>query len=91
MNILLSVQPEELFLGIASWILIVLGILVLVKFFQIASDVSCIKDSLVDISSSLTNKDKEINNKSDNINEAIKKAQLEFLESERKGFEKDNL
>ena len=49
MNILLSTEPTEVVLGIVYWILIILGIIILVKFFQIAKDVRSIKENIEEI------------------------------------------
>ena len=49
MNILLSTEPTEVVLGIVYWIIIILGIIVLVKFFQIAKDVRSIKENIEEI------------------------------------------
>ena len=57
MNLLLSVEPGEFILGILYWALIILGITVLVKFFQIAKDVRNIKGILEDIAKSIKDKD----------------------------------
>lgn len=53
MNILLSVQPDELFLGIVWWVFIIFGIIVLIKFFQIAKDVRSIKGTIEEIADAL--------------------------------------
>ena len=52
MNILLSVSPDEFFSGIVNWVLIILGIIVLVKFFRIADDVRKIKEDINKIANS---------------------------------------
>ena len=49
MNILLSTEPTEVVLGIVYWILIILGIIILVKFFQIAKDIRSIKENIEEI------------------------------------------
>ena len=49
MNILLSTEPTEVVLGLVYWILIILGIIILVKFFQIAKDVRSIKENIEEI------------------------------------------
>ena len=49
MNILLSTEPTEVVLGIVYWIFIILGIIILVKFFQIAKDVRSIKENIEEI------------------------------------------
>ena len=49
MNILLSTEPTEVVLGIVYWIIIILGITILVKFFQIAKDVRSIKENIEEI------------------------------------------
>ena len=49
MNILLSTEPTEVVLGLVCWILIILGIIILVKFFQIAKDVRSIKENIEEI------------------------------------------
>lgn len=49
MNILLSTEPTEVVLGLVYWILIILGIFILVKFFQIAKDVRSIKENIEEI------------------------------------------
>jgi len=49
MNILLSTEPIEVVLGLVYWILIFLGIIILVKFFQIAKDVRSIKENIEEI------------------------------------------
>ena len=49
MNILLSTEPTEVVLGIVYWIIIILGIIILVKFFQIAKDVRSIKENIEEI------------------------------------------
>ena len=49
MNILLSTEPTEVVLGLVYWILIILGITILVKFFQIAKDVRSIKENIEEI------------------------------------------
>ena len=49
MNILLSTEPTEVVLGIVYWIIIILGIIILVKFFQIAKDVRSIKEKIEEI------------------------------------------
>ena len=49
MNILLSTEPTEVVLGLVYWILIILGIIFLVKFFQIAKDVRSIKENIEEI------------------------------------------
>ena len=49
MNILLSTEPTEVVLGLVCWILIILGIIILVKFFQIAKDVRSIKEIIEEI------------------------------------------
>ena len=49
MNILLSTEPTEVVLGLVYWILIFLGIIILVKFFQIAKDVRSIKENIEEI------------------------------------------
>jgi hypothetical protein len=52
MNILLSVTPDEIFSGIVNWVLVILGIIVLVKFFRIADDVRKIKEDINKIANS---------------------------------------
>ena len=59
MNILLSTEPTEIVLGIVYWILIILGIIILVKFFQIAKDVRSIKESIEEIADSIVEGDDE--------------------------------
>ena len=49
MNILLSTEPTEVVLGLVYWTLIILGIIILVKFFQIAKDVRSIKENIEEI------------------------------------------
>ena len=49
MNILLSTEPTEVVLGIVYWIFIILGIIILVKFFQIAKDIRSIKENIEEI------------------------------------------
>ena len=49
MNILLSTEPTEVVLGLVYWILIIFGIIILVKFFQIAKDVRSIKENIEEI------------------------------------------
>lgn len=49
MNILLSTEPTEVVLGLVYWILIILGIIIMVKFFQIAKDVRSIKENIEEI------------------------------------------
>ena len=53
MNILLSTEPTEVVLGIVYWILIILGIIILVKFFQIAKDVRSIKENIEEIADAI--------------------------------------
>ena len=53
MNILLSTEPTEVVLGIVYWIIIILGIIILVKFFQIAKDVRSIKENIEEIKATL--------------------------------------
>ena len=52
-QLFLSTEPEEFFLGIVYWGLVILGIVLIVKFFQIAKDVRSIQDILEDIARSL--------------------------------------
>lgn len=60
MTILLSVKPDELILGIVWWVLLILGIIVLVKFFQIAKDVRSIKGTIEEIADALIEERKKI-------------------------------
>ena len=53
MNILLSTEPTEEVLGIVCWIFIILGIIILVKFFQIAKDVRSIKEKIEEIAGAI--------------------------------------
>ena len=53
MNILLSTEPTEVVLGLVYWILIILGIIILVKFFQIAKDVRSIKENIEEIADAI--------------------------------------
>ena len=53
MNILLSTEPTEVVLGIVYWIFIILGIIILVKFFQIAKDVKSIKENIEEIADAI--------------------------------------
>ena len=53
MNILLSAEPTEVVLGIVYWIFIILGIIILVKFFQIAKDVRSIKEKIEEIAGAI--------------------------------------
>ena len=57
MNILLSTEPTEVVLGIVYWILIILGIIILVKFFQIAKDVRSIKENIEEIADAIVEDD----------------------------------
>lgn len=60
MNILLSTEPTEVVLGIVYWILIILGIIILVKFFQIAKDVRSIKEKIEEIADAIVKDDEEV-------------------------------
>ena len=53
MSILLRAEPPEVVLGIVYWILIILGILIVVKFFQIAKDVRSIKENIEEIADAI--------------------------------------
>lgn len=68
MNILLSVEPEEYILGIVWWVSIIIGIIVLVKFFQIAKDVRSIKETIEDIANAI------VENKGANVTPQTQKA-----------------
>lgn len=57
MSILLSSEPTEVILGIVYWILIILGIVILVKFFQIAKDVRSIKENIEEIADAIVEDD----------------------------------
>lgn len=57
MNILLSTEPTEVVLGLVYWILIILGITILVKFFQIAKDVRSIKENIEEIADAIVEDD----------------------------------
>ena len=57
MNILLSTEPTEVVLGLVYWILIILGIIILVKFFQIAKDVRSIKENIEEIADAIVEDD----------------------------------
>ncbi len=59
MSILLSTEPTEVVLGVVYWILIILGIVILVKFFQIAKDVRSIRESIEDIADSIVKDEDE--------------------------------
>lgn len=58
MSILLQTEPTETLLGILCWGLIIFGIIILVKFFQIAKDVRSIKGTLDEIAKSSDKKNK---------------------------------
>ena len=58
MSILLQTEPTETLLGILCWGLIIFGIIILVKFFQIAKDVRSIKCTLDEIAKSSDKKNK---------------------------------
>ena len=60
MTILLSVKPDELILGIIWWVLLIFGIIVLVKFFQIARDIRSIKGTIEEIADALIEERKNI-------------------------------
>ena len=60
MTILLSVKPDEFILGIVWWVSLILGIIVLVKFFQIAKDIRSIKGTIEEIADALIEERKKI-------------------------------
>lgn len=57
MAILLSIEPSEFILGILYWLSIIIGIIIIVKFFQISKDIRSIKDTLKVIAKSMADKE----------------------------------
>ena len=58
-NLILSVSPDEFIQGIFYWILLILSIIVLVKFFQLVNNVKRIKEILENIEESLCDEDED--------------------------------
>ena len=58
-NLILSVSPDEFIQGIFYWILLILSIIVLIKFFQLVNNVKRIKETLENIEESLCDEDED--------------------------------